>query len=384
MVEKHAHSKKILIIAGEESGELHGSSLMRELKNIDPELKFYGIGGDRMIANGLMNLFHIKAMAFMGFAEVVKHLPFIRSVQRTLLRLVKKENIKYAILIDYPGFNLNFAKKLKRQNVKILYYISPQLWAWGKNRVRKIKKLVNKLIVVFPFEKNFYKNYGVDVEFAGHPLLEILGNYSFMNKDELYSYYNLESGKEIILIMPGSRNSEIKKILPTCIDAVEKIRQKLNINVVVACSPNIEEKIVYEIIGERKAVVIKNRTYDLMKHAKFGIIKSGTSTLEASLLSLPFVVVYSTSKMTYTIGKFLVNVENIAMPNIIAGKQIVKEFIQNEFTVGNISSYCIDLITDENKLGEIRNNLSEIKSKLGEAGASKRAAEIIYTQLNEL
>ena len=177
----NSKNKNILIIAGEASGDLHGSLLIHKIKAIAPEVNFYGIGGDRMVNEGLNLSFHVNQMAFLGFVEVIKHIPFIKKVQNELLSLIKEKEIGTAILIDYPGFNLNFAKKLKALNLKIIYYISPQIWAWGKGRIKKIKRLVDKMLVVFPFEEKLYKKEGIDCEFVGHPLIEILNNYNFLS-----------------------------------------------------------------------------------------------------------------------------------------------------------------------------------------------------------
>ena len=186
-----------MIIAGEVSGDLHGASLIVELKKLDRRLNIYGIGGDKMKAAGMNIVYHINKMAFLGFAEIIKHLPFIRKVQNDLIKVVKEKNIKNVVLIDYPGFNLSIAKKLKAFGVNIIYYISPQVWAWGAGRINKMKKLVDKMLVVFPFEEELYKKHGVDVEFVGHPLLERISEYNFLTREQLFEKFNLEKGKEI-------------------------------------------------------------------------------------------------------------------------------------------------------------------------------------------
>ncbi len=212
-----------MIIAGEASGDLHGAALIKKLKNIDSSIEILGIGGDRMIEAGMNALFHIKKMAFLGLVEVIKHIPYIKQVQKKLIDTVLDENIKVIILIDYPGFNLGLAKKLKKLGRKIIYYISPQIWAWGKRRIKKIKKYVDKMIVVFPFEEKLYKEHGIDAVYVGHPLIEHIENYNFISKDELYKKFNLMKGKEILLLLPGSRKHEIKKIFPETIQAVLRI-----------------------------------------------------------------------------------------------------------------------------------------------------------------
>ena len=224
-----------MIIAGEVSGDMHGAALIHELKKLGSDLEVCGIGGNLMKNEGAFLLYHLNRMAFLGFVEVVKHIPFVKQVQSELIDMVLGRNIDTVVLIDYPGFNLNIAKKLKDLNVKIIYYISPQVWAWGKNRINKIKRLVDKMIVVFPFEKEIYQKAGVDVEYVGHPLMEIINDYKFLEKDELYKNYQLDSSKDILLVMPGSRKQEVEKIFPESIKAAEKIADEFNMQVIVMC-----------------------------------------------------------------------------------------------------------------------------------------------------
>ncbi len=369
--------KKIMIIAGEASGDLHGASLIENMKAIEPELKFFGIGGDNMISAGMNIDYHIKDMSFLGFFEVVKHIPFIKKVQKQLLKKISDENIERIVLIDYPGFNLNFAKKLYKLKKEIYYYISPQLWAWGKGRIKKIKKLISKMIVVFPFEKEFYKNEGIDVEYVGHPLVERVGNYHFMNREELINKFGLIPEKEILLLMPGSRKQEIKSHFLLMIKAAEKVAYKFNMQIIVLIPPFLDAALFDELNLSVSYKIINENNYDLIRQAKFGIIKSGTSTIEAGLLGLPMIVVYSTGKITYSIGKALIKVNNIAMINIIAGKEIVPELIQNDLNVNNIYVKSREILSDNQRLNTMKNELAIAAKKLGDSGASRRAAELI-------
>ena len=199
-----------MIITGEVSGDLIGALLIKELKIQNPDLNITGIGGDKMKSAGMNLIYHSDQMAFLGFVEVLKHLPFIQQVQKKLISVIKQEKINCVVLIDYPGFNLSIAKKLKQQGVKIIYYVSPQIWAWAKGRVKKVKKFIDKMLVVFPFEVDFYKKENVNVEYIGHPLVERINEYEFLNKDEFFTKFNLDKGKEILLVMPGSRKQEVK------------------------------------------------------------------------------------------------------------------------------------------------------------------------------
>jgi lipid-A-disaccharide synthase len=372
-----------MIIAGEISGDLHGASLIKKLKKLDPEINIFGIGGDKMQEAGMQLSYHINRMAFLGFAEVIRHIPFIKKVQKELLDLIKTENINTVVLIDYPGFNLSIAKKLKVLNVRIIYYISPQIWAWGGRRINKIKKLVNKMLVVFPFEEKLYSDHNINVEFVGHPLLERLRDYGFLSKEKLFEKYNLNKNKEILLILPGSREQEVKHIFPEVIKAAVKLAEEFNLQVVTACSSNIEKNIFNELTDIKDVKVIKDDTYNLLKNSKFGIVKSGTSTLEAGLFQLPMVIVYKTSRPTYWIGKALVKVDHIGMANIISGERVVPELIQDQVSEEMIYKECKRILSDKDLYETIKNKFGLIKERLGAEGASGKAAESIYKIMNE-
>lgn len=375
-------NNNLLIIAGEASGDMHGASLIKELKKINSGISFYGIGGDNMKNAGMELIYHNNKMAFLGFVEVIKHIPFIKKVQKDVLNTVKEKNIKTAVLIDYPGFNLSIAKKLKSAGLKIIYYISPQIWAWGGGRIKKIKKLVDKMIVLFPFEKEMYDKAGVNSEFVGHPLINRIDSYDFFSKEELINKYNLEKNKEILLILPGSRTQEVHSIFPEVIKAAELIAEKFDLQIVVACSSMIDEKIIKQYGKGINFKIIKDKTYELLKYSKFGIIKSGTSTLEAGLFGLPMVVVYKTSSITYLIGKSLVKLKNIGLVNIVSGEEVVPELIQYDVNKNKIYELVSSLLNDEKKVDLIKNKLSKVKAILGNKNASENAAKIINEMIS--
>jgi lipid-A-disaccharide synthase len=379
----NGESKNIMIIAGEVSGDLLGAELSGELKNVDGNLNIIGVGGDRMKQAGVEIIYHINNLAFLGFAEVVKHIPFIRKVQSDLIKIINEKNIKNIILIDYPGFNLNFAKKIKPLGVKIIYYVSPQVWAWGKGRIKRIKNLVRKMFVVFPFEEKLYLDEGIDVEFVGHPLLERISNYDFLPKEKFFKMYELNPGKEILLILPGSRNHEVERIFPAVIEAALKLSKEFNLQTVVAGASGIDEKLFNKISEPNEYRVIKDHNYELMKYSKFGIIKSGTSTLEAGLFGLPMVIVYKTSLLTYYIGKNLVNLKNIGMANIISGEDIVPELIQDKVNPESIYNEAKKILDNNSLYASVKTRLLEINKKLGEKGAVRKTAESIYSLINE-
>jgi lipid-A-disaccharide synthase len=377
--------KNVLIIAGEVSGDLHGASLIRELKKLDSSLKIFGIGGDKMQAEGMELIYHIDKMAFLGFVEVIKHLPFIKKVQRDIIDEVKKRNVREIVLIDYPGFNLNLARKLKQLDLKLelIYYITPQVWAWGKGRVNKIKELFNKVLVVFPFEEKFFKSKNVNAEFVGHPLIQEINSYKFLTRDQLNKKFVLDPAKEILLILPGSRKQEVESIFPEAINAANKLSDEFNMQIVVACSSSIDEKVFYGLTEQKNFKVIKDHTYDLLKYSKFGIVKSGTSTLEAGLMELPMVIIYKTSMLTYKIGKSLVKIKNIGMANVVLDEQVVPELIQNEANAENIYDTTKNILLNSDLLNQTKLKLRRIKEVLGDKNAPQNAAKIIYSLLNE-
>lgn len=375
--------KSVLIIAGEASGDLHGAALIKEFKKLDSNLNFYGIGGDKMKSNGMELIYHSDRMSFLGFVEVAKHLPFIRKVQKELLDEVNIRKTKFAILIDYPGFNISIAKKLKALGIEIFYYISPQVWAWGKGRVKKIRKLISKMLVVFPFEENFYKDKSVDAEFVGHPLIRELNEYNYLSKNELIDKFGLLPDRDILLLLPGSRKHEVKDIFPAIYEAAKKIAQKFNFQVVVACASSVDESLLRETVKGNDYKIVSGHTYDLMKHSKFGIIKSGTSTLEAGLLNLPMIIVYKASALTYFIGKTLVKLDNIGIVNILLGKTLLPELIQNDVNSEKIFHEAEKILSNTEKYNSIKTELNKLHDILGNKNAAENAARIIYNLMNE-
>ena len=328
-------------------------------------------------------IYHSDQMAFLGFVEVVKHLPFIRSVQKKLIEVIKKESIKNVVLIDYPGFNLSIAKKLKALGVKVIYYVSPQIWAWAKGRIRKVKKYVDKMLVVFPFEVEFYKKENIEVEYVGHPLPERVSRYSFLSKSEICKKFNLDEKKDILLVMPGSRKQEVKEIFPEAIKAAGRLSKKFNLQIVVARSKNIDENYLKDLSGSEKFVSIEGYNYELMKYSHFGIIKSGTSTLESGYFTLPMVIIYKTSSLTYLIGKQLVKLDNIGMVNILLEDKLIPELIQNSASSENIFKEASNILTSPQIYENMKLRLGEVKEKLGSEGASEKATRLILEFLDE-
>ncbi len=373
-------NRSILIIAGEASGDNVGGLLCEEIKRIRSDIGLFGLGGDRMKNAGVEILFHIDRLSFLGFWEIVRHIPFMRTVERSLLLETDKEKPALAILIDYPGFNLRFARKLKARGIPILYYVSPQVWAWGKNRIQKIKSLVDKMIVVFEFEKELYSREGMDVEWYGHPLLDIVR--PGLNRADFYYKASLENNQRYIGLFPGSRLQEVGRILPVMIDAVRAVRSKgTDLVGVVGGVAGIEDSVYRKIIGDDFSLM-KNMTYDIMANADLNLVASGTATLECAILGKPLFVLYKTSPLTYYIAKNLVKIPDIGLVNVVAGKRIVPEFIQAECSAGNIAGKISDYFSNEGYRGKMAGDLENVRSKLGEKGASRKAAESALRMLS--
>jgi lipid-A-disaccharide synthase len=375
---------KYYIIAGEASGDLHGSNLIKELKIKDPAADIRCWGGDKMQEAGATLVKHYRDLAFMGFAEVVMNL---RTIFRNLA-YCKEDILQFKpdalILVDYPGFNLRIAKWAKEQPLfhdgknKIIYYISPQVWAWKANRVKSMKKCIDKMLVILPFEKDYYKNkWDWEVEYVGHPLLEAVGS-----EQLAVGGWQLDD-KKIIALLPGSRKQEILKKLPVMLE-VSKVYPDYQF--IVAKAPGMEESFYDELLKEYKNVsYVANQTYPLLMRSTAALVTSGTATLETALFGVPEVVCYKGSWLSYQIGKRLVDVKYISLVNLIMDKLVVKELIQDELTVANLKKELDELLHNEERKQQLQNDYSALKRLLGEGGnASARAALAITRLFNHI
>jgi lipid-A-disaccharide synthase len=377
------HSKKILIIAGEASGDLHGSSLARELKNIDPGLSIFGIGGDKMKREGTELIFHIHKLSFMGFFEVLKNLSLVKRVMRTMISVAESRRPDLVILIDYPGFNLRFAKRIKSLGIPVVYYISPQVWAWGGNRVKKMRSLIDKMVVILPFEKDIYERFGIDCEFVGHPFLEVVK--PILTSDDFQRKFDIRKNQTVVGLLPGSRWQEVEKILPLMLESCKLLNTRIkNPQFLLGLAPTIRKEDVEGLLKQTDSgvQVTEQLTYDLMKHSDLLLVASGSATLECAILGTPFVVLYKTSLWTYLIARSLVSIPNIALANVVAGKRVVPEFIQRQAIPGRIAEEMYLILTERERYRTIQNELKKIKEKLGEEGASKRVAKIVCEMLS--
>ena len=362
---------KYYIIAGEASGDLYGSKLIDEIFSIDKKAEIRFWGGDNMIKSGGYNVKHIKELAFMGFYEVLKNIITILRNINFCKNDIKEFNPDKIIYIDYPGFNLKICKWAKNNGYKNYYYISPQIWAWKENRIKTIKKNIDKLFVIFPFEKEYYqKKFNIEVEFYGHPLIEQIDN--FNPSKEFLKKNKITKEREIITLLPGSRSQEINSMLPIFLTLKKHYS---NYELIVAGVKNVN-KSVYQPAKDLDVKVIYNQTYNLLYHSKIAIVTSGTASLECALFNVPQIVCYKTSSISYFIGKSLVNISFISLVNIILKKGTVKELIQNDLTEKNLVKELSNLFNDD-RVSEIINEYSKIYSMLSIKGTSKKIATSI-------
>ncbi len=371
--------RRILMVAGEASGDLHGASVIREILRREPTAEIYGIGGDKMIHEGLRPIYHIRELGFMGFVEVIRHLPLIRAVMFTLEQILKLKRPDVVVLIDYPGFNLRFARIAKKHGLKVAYYVSPQVWAWHRSRVKQMRTLVDKMLVLFPFEVDLYRAEGIDVEFVGHPLLE--SAVSQMDEKDFRRRYDLDPDKKILALLPGSRRQEIEHIFPELLKTGKALAQEFDMQLVVGVAPTLEEKYFRTLYETEGVPLVKGATYELMDHASFALVTSGTATLETALFGTPMFVVYRTSWMTYLIGKLLVRVKNIGLVNIVAGRAVVPEFIQHRATAKTMIRHGRALLNDPSRLETMRADLGRVRALLGEPGAAARVADRVLAMV---
>jgi lipid-A-disaccharide synthase len=367
---------RVMMIAGEASGDMHGAGVVRELKARRPTLEIFGIGGDQMQHEGMELVHHISSMSVMGFIEVVKHLAVIREAERDLKLLLEKRRPDVVVLIDYPEFNLRFARAVKKRAIKILYYISPQVWAWRPGRVKKMKRLVDKMKVVFPFEVEIYRNEGIDVEWVGHPLVELIG--AVTTKEEFFRSHGFDLNRKLVALFPGSRRQELANMLPMMLEVARSLEKTHHAHVALGVAPNLGAAQVREFISSGDRVrIVEGATYELMAHADAAIVTSGTATLETGWFATPMVVVYKTSRLSYLIGRALVKTKNIALVNIVLGTSVVPELLQNNMHPETVTKAVERILDDQDYASGVRRALMGVKTKLGPPGASSRVAQEI-------
>ena len=368
---------RILISAGEASGDIHAAAVTAAIKKIDSSAKVFGMGGDALRNAGGEVLFDIKDHGVMGFVEVLKKLPDLFKLRDDFEKVMDERKPDCLITVDYPGFNMKLAKLAHDKGIPVVSYIAPSAWAWHKSRAKKVAKIVDKVACIFPFEYDVYKEAGAHVEFVGHPLVDIVK--PSMTKEEAMAFAGKGDGKKLILLMPGSRLMEIEKMLPTLLEAAKIIKKQLpEVSFVMPRAGTIPISLLEEKIQASglDVKITEGNNYDLFSVADLALATSGTVTLEAALCGLGSVIVYKTNPVTYFIAKLVVNIPHIGLPNIVAAKSVVPELIQNDFTPTKVAQEALALLESERN-AKMKEDLAYVKERLGKPGAVGRVAELV-------
>lgn len=377
-------SLRTLIVAGEASGDLHGSHLVEALKKIRPECRFFGMGGKKMRSEGVETFFDIERMGAVGAVELLAELPHYLKVYRLLSREISSGRYDAAILIDYPTLNLRLARLCERAGVPVFYFISPQIWAWRKGRINQIRQTVNRMFVVLPFEENLYRSAGVDAEFLGHPFADKV--YPAMDKADALKEFHLNSDQKIIGLLPGSRKNEIFSLLQIMHEAAEKIQNELgNCQFILPVADTIDPELIRQQLKGNPLNIrlVTDKTYDVINCCDFLIIASGSATLEAGILGCPMVIIYRLKAFTYFLARILIDTEMIGLVNIVAEERVVPELIQGDVTPENIAREAIAHLKDPERMLKVRARLLKIRESLGEPGVMDRVAKSICQYLDQ-
>ena len=368
---------RILISAGEASGDIHAAAVTAAIKKIDSSAEVFGMGGDALRNAGGEVLFDIKDHGVMGFVEVLKKLPDLFKLRDDFEKVMDERKPDCLITVDYPGFNMKLAKLAHDKGIPVVSYIAPSAWAWHRSRAKKVAKIVDKVACIFPFEYDVYKEAGAPVEFVGHPLVDIVK--PKMSQAEAMAFAGKEEGKKLILLMPGSRLMEIEKMLPTLLEAAKLIKKQLpEVSFVMPRAGTIPISLLEEKIKASglEVKITEGNNYDLFSVADLALATSGTVTLEAALCGLGSVIVYKTNPVTYFIAKLVVNIPHIGLPNIVAAKSVLPELIQNDFTPAKVAQEALALLESERN-AKMKEDLAYVKERLGKPGAVGRVAELV-------
>ena len=372
---------KFLIVAGEASADMYGAEVARALRHKFDNAQFYGLGGPRMRNAGVELEGDISKTAVVGPFEALSSLGVLYSVFRRLADRVEAEPPSAAVLIDFPDFNLRLAKRLKHAGVPVVYYVSPQVWAWREGRVKQIQELVNKMLVILPFEEEIYRKAGVDVEFVGHPLIDMVK--ATKSKEEFCDDHGIDPRKTIVALLPGSRRKEVRFVLPTMCEAAALIlAKKPDAQFVLPLASGLDRKFVQKMIRGVPVKVIANDTYNAVRYARAAIVASGTATLETALLGTPEVIVYRISQATWTLGKFLLRVRLFGLVNIILGEEVVPELFQDKMTPQAVSQTALRLMDDVWIQSRIRGNYEKLRRQLGSGNVAERVADAVAKLAN--
>jgi len=370
----------ILVVAGENSGDKHGAGLIHQFKKRNPAATFFGIGGDMMKAEGVELLYSVKDLSVVGAFELIAHLPRLKKIFTDIKKEVKNRRPAAAILIDSPDFNLRLAKVLKKKSTPVLYYISPTVWAWRKGRLKTIQKFVNQMMLIFPFEEEFYSENGVEAVYVGHPLLERMD--VTLSKEDFFNKHHLNQDETIICLMPGSRNSEIKYHMPILTETIEKLSQKIPAKYVLLLAESVDESFIRQYIrgSLEKIQVLKEDRYECMAYCELILTSCGTANLEAALVETPFIAYYRISPLSYNLGLPFIKTRTYSIVNILAGHKIVPELIQKQFSSDKLYTEALKILASDQIRTEMIDHFRRIKDILGTKKASVNAS----TELEKL
>lgn len=373
-----SHNKSVMIVAGEASGDIYGAHLVMAIKELDPCIEFFGLGGPEMERAGVRIMYQLSSMAVVGMTEIVPKIRYIFRVSRELKQSLHVSPPDLLILIDYPGFNLHLAKKAHSLGIPVFYYIPPQVWAWRERRVRKIAKRVDRVAVILPFEKEFYRRHGLKVRYVGHPLLDL--SLPKRDEEEIKKSLDINHNKTPILgLLPGSRDEEIVRILPAMIGAAEIISHDYpHLYCILPLASTVKEEVVAPYTRNAKIDITIKRldTKEILKIVDLALIASGTATLEAVIMETPMVITYKMSFLSYMLGRFLIKVSHIGLVNLIAGKAIVPELIQGKATAHRLAEEAVAILKNETLKRDMKKSLKLVHEQLGRGGAAKKAAHI--------
>ena len=365
----------ILIVTGENSGEKYGAGLVNQYKKISPSSSFFGIGGNAMEKQGVHLLYKIEDLSLVGFFEILSHLPRIQKISKRIKSEVKQRKSVAAVFIDSPDFNLRLAKSLKKMSTPILYYVSPTVWAWREKRLKLIRKTVDKMLLIFPFEEEIYRRHSIPATYVGHPLKESIK--ITLSKNIFFKKYDLDPEKVVIAILPGSRKSEIQFHMPILIPALQRIKRELDVQFVLPLAENIRPELIERHMAHPfpQLKIINTNKYEALAYSHLAIASCGTVNLETALLGTPLISFYRISPLTYFFGIRLVKVKDYSIVNILAGKKIIPELIQRQFTSNNIYEETKKILSSPKIQEEMKAEFKKINDLLGEKSASKNAAQ---------
>ncbi|HEV8341056.1 MAG TPA: lipid-A-disaccharide synthase [Candidatus Binatia bacterium] len=374
--------KKVMIVVGEASGDLHGAHLVRSLCRLDPTLEVFGVGGVGLKREGMKVIFDVARLTGMGLTEIAGNLKAVCEAYIGLRTALKKERPDLLILIDFPEFNLRLARLAKKLEVPVLYYIAPQVWAWRRRRIHKISRWVDQMAVVFPFEVPLYEKEGIRVKFVGHPLLDVV--HASRSREATLQYHGLDPSKRTVALLPGSRKQEVDYHLPILLEAADRLDHEMQVQYILVRASTVDRRHLEEMVRQRRAhiSISDGDTYNALEASDLAWTASGTATLETALMRRPMIIVYRMSWLTYTLAKLLVRVKYIGLVNIIAGEQVVPELIQTEVAPRRILFESRSILNDAGSSRRMAQKLAQIREKLGSPGAAGRVADMALSMMN--